>query len=168
MNLLKYILISLNSINNLYRDLKYKLIIPNRGKNIIIGRNFTYSNPENIYLGNNIYISHDVEFITNNSRIIVGNYVLIGPYTLITTSNYKLNKINKPIYTQGIISKIVNIADDVWIGAHVSILSGVKIGKGAVIGAGSVVTKDIPPYAVAVGVPAKVIKYRIKKKVNSR
>ena len=52
------------------------------------------------------------------------------------------------------------IEDDVWIGESAIIMSGVHIGRGAVIGAGAVVTKDIPPYAVAVGVPAKVIKYR--------
>ena len=62
------------------------------------------------------------------------------------------------------------VEDDVWIGMNALILSGVKIGKGAIIGAGSVISKDIPPYAIAVGNPCKVIKYRfseeIRKKVN--
>lgn len=55
---------------------------------------------------------------------------------------------------------VVTIGHDVWIGSHVLIMDGVTIGTGAVVGAGAVVTKDVPPYAVAVGVPAKVIKYR--------
>lgn len=58
---------------------------------------------------------------------------------------------------------IISVGNDVWIGGGVLILDGVRIGDGAIIGAGAVVTKDIPPYAVAVGVPAKVIKYRFSK-----
>ena len=54
----------------------------------------------------------------------------------------------------------INIENDVWIGAYSTIMSGVKIGNGAVIGASSVVTKDIPPYAIVAGNPAKIIKYR--------
>lgn len=57
----------------------------------------------------------------------------------------------------------IDIGNDVWIGQNVTILSGVSIGDGAVVGAGAVVSKDIPPYAIAVGVPAKVIKYRFPK-----
>lgn len=60
------------------------------------------------------------------------------------------------------------IADDVWVGSNVMIMSGVSIGVGAVIGAGAVVTKDVPPYAIAVGVPAKVIKYRFDDAVRQK
>lgn len=57
-------------------------------------------------------------------------------------------------------NKLVTIGNDVWIGTRVIIMGGVKIGNGAVIGAGAIVTKDVPDYAIAVGVPAKVVKYR--------
>ena len=60
------------------------------------------------------------------------------------------------------------VEDDVWIGESAILMSGVRIGRGAVIGAGAVVTKDIPPYAIAVGVPATVIKYRFSKEVIDR
>lgn len=60
-------------------------------------------------------------------------------------------------------SKLITIGNDVFIGANVTVLDGVSIGDGAVIGAGAVVNKDIPPYAIAVGVPAKVVKYRFEK-----
>lgn len=63
--------------------------------------------------------------------------------------------------------KTIHVGNDVWIGANVCILAGVTIGDGAVIGAGGVVTKDIPPYAVAVGNPAKVIKYRFNEEIIS-
>ena len=59
-------------------------------------------------------------------------------------------------------SKLITIGNDVFIGANVTVLDGVTIGDGSVIGAGAVVTKDIPPYAIAVGVPAKVVKYRFE------
>ena len=59
------------------------------------------------------------------------------------------------------------IGNDVWLGANVVVMQGVKIGNGAVVGANAVVTKDIPPYAVAVGIPAKIIKYRFDdEKIN--
>jgi acetyltransferase-like isoleucine patch superfamily enzyme len=59
-------------------------------------------------------------------------------------------------------SKKIIIGNDVFIGANVTVLDGVIIGNGAVIGAGAVVTKDIPPYAIAVGVPARIVKYRFE------
>ena len=62
---------------------------------------------------------------------------------------------------------IIDISDDVWIGTNALILSGVHIGKGAVVAAGSVVTKDIPPFAIVGGVPAKIIKYRFPKEIIS-
>ncbi len=76
------------------------------------------------------------------------------------TASHNIQNIEVPIKHQGHIVGDILIEDDVWIAAGVKIVGGVKIGKGAVIGAGSVVVKDIPPMAVAVGVPAKVIKFR--------
>lgn len=70
------------------------------------------------------------------------------------------NKKQEEILEKYITSKKTVIGNDVWVGKNASIMAGVKIGDGAVIGAGAVVTKDVPPYAIAGGVPAKVIKYR--------
>ena len=64
--------------------------------------------------------------------------------------------------------KEINIGNDVFIGANVTVLDGVTIGDGAVIGAGAVVSKDIPPYAVAVGCPIKIVKYRFDEEVINR
>ena len=93
-------------------------------------------------------------------KIKLGKFVIVGPNTVMRTSGHNYSNPLVPIRYQGHIIKNITIDDDVWIGSNVIILGGVNIGRGAVIGAGAVVTTDIPQYAIAVGVPAKVIKYR--------
>ena len=91
----------------------------------------------------------------------IGNNVRIAPQVVIAPMNHIYKDPDVPIWQQAIDGKGIIIEDDVWIGAGAIVLDGVKIGNGAVIGAGAVVTKDIPPYSVAVGIPAKVIKKRV-------
>lgn len=96
--------------------------------------------------------------------VTIGNDVMMGPDVVIYTSGHKFDRIDVPMMDQGSIEpKPVRIGNDVWIGRRVMIMPGVTIGNGCVIGAGAVVTKDIPDYSVAVGVPAKVIKSRLNK-----
>ncbi len=91
---------------------------------------------------------------------------MMGPEVMIFTSNHRFDRIDIPMICQEREEpKKVVIGDDVWIGARVIILSGVRVGNGVVIGAGSVVTHDVPDYAVVCGVPAKVIRYRNGKEV---
>ena len=98
-------------------------------------------------------------FIDNS--VTIGNYVMMGPEVLIYTRNHRHDIVDTPMARQGFDSvKPVLIEDDVWIGARVIILPGVTIGKGSIIGAGAVVAKNIPPFSVAVGNPARVIKSR--------
>jgi acetyltransferase-like isoleucine patch superfamily enzyme len=91
----------------------------------------------------------------------IGNGVRISAHVVIVPMNHIYKNREIPIYMQGETRKGIKIEDDVWIGAGAKILDGVKIGTGSVIGAGAVVTKDIPPYSVAVGIPARVIKKRL-------
>lgn len=93
-------------------------------------------------------------------EIIIGNNVMIGPNTLLRAEDHAFDRIDIPICEQGHKAGIIKIEDDVWIGANVVITKDVTIGEGCVIGAGAVVTHDIPPYSVAAGVPARVIKSR--------
>lgn len=86
-----------------------------------------------------------------------GNYVRIAPHVVIIPANHKFDDVDRPIARQGLDKKGVVIEDDVWIGANAVILDGVHIGKGAVIGAGAVVTKDVLPLQIVAGVPAKPI-----------
>lgn len=86
---------------------------------------------------------------------------MMGPDVMIFHGDHEMSRRDIPMRLQGdSVSKPVVIGDDVWIGARSIILKGVHIGKGAVIAAGAVVTKDVPEYAIVGGVPAKVIKYR--------
>ena len=111
-------------------------------------------------VGNYNYIGPGV--IINNG--IISNYCSIAAYTQIGGMEHDFNMLSTSTYLNcGKKSKKVEIEDDVWIGAAVYIRNGVKIGKGAVIGAGSIVLKDVPPCAIVVGSPAKIIKYRFNK-----
>lgn len=87
----------------------------------------------------------------------IGNRVMIGSHTAITsvTHDYLADVMYGTVVTKRVI-----INDDVWIGAHAVILPGVSIGEGAVVGAGCIVSKDVPPYAVVTGIPGRVIRFR--------
>ncbi len=94
-------------------------------------------------------------------EVHIGKNVMMGPECIIYTQNHKMSDIDVPMCKQGFANaKVVIIEDDVWIGGRVIILPGVHIKKGAVIGAGSVVTKDVPEYAIVGGNPAKILKFR--------
>ncbi len=94
-------------------------------------------------------------------NVSIGDDVMMGPYVMIMSQNHVFDDLTKPMDLQGHApSKKVIIEDDVWIGARVIILPGRKIGKGAIIGAGAVVTRDVPKYAIVGGNPAKILKYR--------
>ena len=109
----------------------------------------------NIYLGKEVMVNFNCVFL-DVCPIIIGDYTLIGPNTQIYTAchslDYKERQENKEF------GKPVRIGDHVWIGGNVTILPGVSIGDHSIIGAGSVVTKDIPANVIAVGNPCKVIK----------
>lgn len=94
--------------------------------------------------------------------IRIGNDVRIAPYVVIISSNHVFDRTDVTIASQGLRNAPIIIEDDVWIGSRVNITAGVTIGKGAVIGAGAVVTKDVQPYTVVGGVPARVIKKRVE------
>lgn len=93
--------------------------------------------------------------------IILGESVLIAGNCYIGGGRYHTEDLETPIMSQGLYSRgPVMIGDNTWIGASVTILDGVSIGRGCVIGAGSLVTRDVPDYAVAIGSPARVVRYR--------
>ena len=105
-----------------------------------------------ISLGNYVFLNHNVS-ITSLNQIVIGNNVTIANNTVIVDHNHNYEQIKDGYSTQPIY-----IEDNVWIGANCVILPGVHIGKGAVIGAGSVVTHDVSPNTIVVGIPAKKLK----------
>lgn len=129
--------------------------------NVRILRNVTVSTSESgkISIGNNVHIGEST-IIYSDKEITIKDNVIIGPQNIIVDVDHIYQDADIPINKQGYNAKKVLIEDDVWVSSHCCIIKGVVIGRGSVIGAGSVVNKDIPPYSVACGVPAKVIKKR--------
>ena len=109
----------------------------------------------NIYIGKNFFANYGLT-ILDSGKVTIGDNVMIGPNCGIYTPNHPLNADERLNNEE--IGLPVSIGDNVWIGGNVVVLPGVYIGDNAVIGAGSVVTKNIPPYSLAVGNPCKVIK----------
>ena len=108
---------------------------------------------KNIKLGKNVFINSGCKF-QDQGGIIIGDGCLLGHNVIITTLNHGI----APSKRQSLIPKPVKIGRNVWIGASVTILPGVTIGDNAIIGAGSIVVKDIPENTIAVGNPCKVIR----------
>lgn len=97
--------------------------------------------------------------------VTIGDNVMMASSCLIVSANHNFERTDIPMNLQGVTCEEVKIGDDVWLGARVVVLSGVEIGEGSVIGAGSVVSTSIPPYSVAVGVPARIIRQRTYSKL---
>ena len=133
------------------------------GKNVKFNRKDTFTF-RNITIGNDVYIAPGAVFLSSDSEIFIGNKVLFGPNVTIITGDHPIDLRGKYVYD---ITKKksgedlpVIIEDDVWVGSGAIILKGITIKRGAIVAAGAVVTKDVPPYAIVGGIPAKVIRYR--------
>lgn len=114
---------------------------------------------EGLMIGNNSAIGA-YSYIGCAGYITIGNNVIIGPRITCIAENHNFEDLRKPIKEQGVLRKGISISDNVWIGANVTVLDGVKIGEGAVIAAGAVVNKDVEPFSIVGGVPARLIRYR--------
>lgn len=141
------------------RTMFYTSMMAKAGKNIFIFPPFHCPSPEGISLGDNINISQNCT-ISGTGGVFIGNFVMIGPNSCIISSNHGFLQEDIPMVRQKPLRAPIKISDDVWIGANVVILSGVTIGQGAIVGAGAIVTKDVKPYSIVVGNPAKLIKKR--------
>ncbi len=112
-----------------------------------------------IFVGKNCFFG-EYTCIRGQGGVHIGDGVYTGTQVQIAAVNHVYDDPDTYIKDQGITAEGITIEDDVWLGSNVVVVDGVHIGKGCVVGAGAVVTKDLPPYSVAVGVPARVVKDR--------
>lgn len=133
------------------------------GKNFVFDPNGNYSF-HTIEVGNDVYIGPSAVLNASKSGITIGNKVMFGPNVTIIGGDHNITRIGR--YMFDVKEKLeendlpVIIEDDVWVGTGAIILKGVSIGRGSVVAAGALVTKNVPAYSIVGGVPAKVIKMR--------
>jgi maltose O-acetyltransferase len=131
------------------------------GRRVIIMDGFHAFHGKNIRLGENVYIGRNAEFHAGeNSSIEIGDDILFGPSVYIDTHMHNFQKTDVAMKKQGRTEKSVVLGRDIWVGAKAVLLSGITIGEGSIIAAGAVVTKDVEPYSIVAGVPARVIRNR--------
>lgn len=133
-----------------------KLMLKHCGKKVNIEKNASFSAKTSL---------GDYSGIGSNSRIngtcTIGDYVMMGTDVVVITRNHSFERTDIPMMHQGFEKeRPVIIGNDVWIGDRVMIMPGVHVGEGSIIAAGAVVTRDVPPYTIVAGVPARVIKKR--------
>lgn len=155
-------------VHRIYKRLKMYALKPlfrRIGKNVVFDPDANYSF-ETIEIGNDVFIGDGADFSASRSSIIIGRKVMFGPNVTIRGGNHTVHYVGKFMYDITDSTKDpkddepVIIEDDVWVGSRAIILKGITIGRGSIVGAGSVVTKSVPPYAIVGGVPARIIKMR--------
>lgn len=133
----------------------WKQLLPHRQNNVIILTPFLTDYGYHCFIDTDTFINHGAYFM-DGAPITIGKRCQIGPECGLYTATHPLQSDQR---SQGWEQALpIHIADDVWIGARVTVLAGVSIGQGSVIGAGSVVTKDIPPMTLAYGNPCRIIR----------
>jgi galactoside O-acetyltransferase len=114
-----------------------------------------------IEIGNHVSFNANVYVnACSGGTIRIGNDVLVGPNVVLRASDHRFDDLTRPIRMQGHTAKTIVIEDDVWLGSNVTVVGGVRIGRGSVIAAGAVVTSDVAPYSIVGGVPARLIRKR--------
>lgn len=136
------------------------------GKNFHPDPDSDYTYHRNIEVGDDVSIGNNGTFLCARSKIIVGNKVMFGPRVTVVAGNHNTSLVGRfmtdvqekrPEDDQDVIFE-----DDIWVGANATILQGVHVGRGSIIAAAALVTKNVPPYTIVGGVPAKVIGVRFK------
>lgn len=169
MIVLKFIALSHKFIRNAYDRLLmycYKRLFYSCGKNVVFSPTKSEFDYKNISIGEKVYIGPGALFVSTLSHIYIGDKVMFGPNVSLLGGNHSTHIIGKFMADYSLKDKRddddddILIDKDVWVGTGSIILKGVKVGRGAIVAAGSVVNKNVPPYSIVGGTPAKVLKYR--------
>ncbi len=130
----------------------------NIGRNVVTGSGVTIEKRGTV-IGHHVYIGQ-YSYIGGNT--LLGNYCMLSDNVNIVGHDHNFNRAGVPIISAGRpdIQPVTIVEDDVWIGHGATIMRGLRVGEGSIIGANSVVTKDVPPYSIFVGVPARFVRFR--------
>lgn len=144
---------------NVLKSFALRLLGSKVGKRVIYYPDLWILPCRNLTLGDDVDLACGV-IITTGGSVSIGDRTWIGYRTQILSVNHRIPPVPERFSEAEDVCKPIVIGDDVWIGANCLILAGVTIGEGAIVAGGSVVTKDVPAFAVVGGCPAKIIKYR--------
>lgn len=126
----------------------------------------TIDGTRNVFIGNHVIVPEYTRLVTDpsdqDSKIIIEDSVLFGPNVSVYATTHSFTDISVPIKEQVLKNNITTIKQGAWLGANVVVMPGITVGRNSVVGANSVVTKDVPDYCVVAGTPAKIIKSLIK------
>ena len=165
MNKLVWVVFSVASkgMHKLIEEPIKKCMLGKHGINVHVGHGVK-GNLENVFCGDNVSLGSDNLFLSSNAKVRIGDNVMLGPRVTIITGDHRIDVVGTPMIK--VTEKLPENDQDVvfegdnWIGANATLLKGVTMGKGAVVAAGAVVTKDVPEMAIVAGIPARIIKYR--------
>jgi len=131
------------------------------GNNVsIMSQSFLYAEDAVLKIGDNFSMNTNSCLVANGGRIYIGDNVLIAQNVVVRAANHNHDSVDIPIKDQGHKGGAIHIEDGVWIGANSVIVTDVTIGKHSIVGAGAIVTKDVMPFTIVGGVPAKLIRHR--------
>jgi maltose O-acetyltransferase len=141
------------------RGLCYRPFFARLGSSFVVSDGATIKYPDQIAVGDHVTINTGC-FIVGRGGLTIGNDVMIGAGAKIVTTSHRHERTDIPMRVQGLETTPILIEDDVWLGFDVVVLPGATIRRGAIVGAGAVVSGEIPKYAIAAGSPARVIRTR--------
>lgn len=130
------------------------------GNGVFVGRNTILSCKNgDIFLDDEANVGFNVE-VFSAARVRIGKRVLVAAYTYLVGGDHLYDRVDIPVLYQGRTARGIEVDDNVWLGAHVVVADGTTVGHDAIVGAGAVVMGEIPPFHIAAGVPARIVRDR--------
>ena len=130
------------------------------GNGVFLGRNTILSCKNgDIVIEDEANLGFNIE-VFSASRVRIGKKVLVAAYTYLVGGDHLYDRVDIPVLDQGRTARGIDVGDNVWLGAHVVVTDGSRVGRDAIVGAGAVVVGEVPEFAIATGIPAKVVRDR--------